>query len=87
MLTVYSNLIKREEVLSRIGDDIQSLANLLNDITCEIKVASAACKNKDIEASINAMNDSEQLFKAAGAMIENVKGNLTSYVEIGRAHV
>ena len=49
MLTVYSNLIKREEVLSRIGDDIQSLANLLNDITCEIKVASAACKNKDID--------------------------------------
>ena len=79
-LAYYSTLVKKESLMDRIHLDAEELASIANDLVCEIKVASVASKNRNIEESLNAIGRAEQLIKIVDAMLGNVKNNTQAYV-------
>ena len=79
-LAYYSTLVKKESLMDRIHLDTEELASIANDLVCEIKVASVASKNRNIEESLNAIGRAEQLIKIVDAMLGNVKNNTQAYV-------
>ena len=93
MLAYYSTLLKKEEILKRLTDDITNLAEIANEVVCEIKVAGAGGKNRDPETIINSLEQAQKLNKVVSLMINNVKENTVLYInsltpiKIGRAHV
>ena len=79
-LAYYTTLLKKEEILKRLGEDASALAELANDLVCEIKTTAAACKNRDVETIISSTSQAENLVKVVGAMLDNLKGNANAYV-------
>lgn len=79
-LAYYSTLVKKETLMDRIHLDAEELASISNDLVCEIKAASVACKNRNIEETLSAIEQSEQLIKVINAMLGNLKNNTQAYV-------
>ena len=79
MLAMYSSLIKKEEIMNRISQDAEELAILANDLVCELKIISASSKNKNLESSMSAVNNAEELVNQVKAMVMNIKVNLNGY--------
>jgi Sec-independent protein translocase protein TatA len=79
-LAYYTTLLKKEEILKRLGEDASVLAEIANDLVCEIKTTAAACKNRDVETIISSTSQAENLVKVVGAMLDNLKGNTNAYV-------
>ena len=79
MLAMYSSLIKKEEIMNRISQDAEELAILANDLVCELKIISASSKNKNLESSMNAVSNAEELVNQVKAMVMNIKVNLNGY--------
>lgn len=79
MLAMYSSLIKKEEIMNRISQDAEELAILANDLVCELKIISASSKNKNLESSMSAVNNAEELVNQVKAMVTNIKVNLNGY--------
>ena len=79
-LAYYTTLLKKEEILKRLGEDASVLAEIANDLVCEIKTTAAACKNRDVETIISSTSQAENLVKVVGAMLDNLKGNANAYV-------
>lgn len=81
MLAYYTSIVKKEDLLIRLSEDLDSLAELSNELVCEIKVAAVTCKNKNIEDTIEKCRKAEELSKIISAMIKNVSSNLEGYLE------
>lgn len=79
MLAMYSSLIKKEEILNRVSQDAEELAAIANDLVCELKIISASSKNKNLESSMNAVSNAEELVNQVKAMVMNIKVNLNGY--------
>ena len=80
MLAYYSSLLKKEELLKRLGEDASALAEIANDLVCEIKTAAVSCKNRDVETILTSISQAENLIKIINAMLENFKNNTNGYV-------
>lgn len=79
-LAYYSTLVKKESLMDRIHLDAEELASIANDVVCEIKIASVASKNKNVEESLLAIDKAEELIKIVNAMLGNIKSNTQAYV-------
>lgn len=79
-LAYYSTLVKKESLMDRIHLDAEELASIANDLVCEIKVASVASKNRNIEEALSAIEKAQQLIQIVDAMLGNVKNNTQAYV-------
>lgn len=79
-LAYYSTLIKKESLMDRIHLDTEELASIANDLVCEIKIASVASKNRNIEESLSAFEKAQQLIQIVDAMLGNIKNNTQAYV-------
>ena len=79
-LAYYSTLVKKESLMDRIHLDAEELASVANNLVCEIKVASASCKNRDIESILNSITQAEESIKIVNAMLNNLKNNTQAYL-------
>lgn len=80
MLAMYSSLIKKEEIMSRVSQDAEELATIANDLVCELKMLSASSKNKNLENSLENVTRAEELSNEVRAMVNNIKINLNGYI-------
>lgn len=80
MLAVYSSLVKKEDLIERIRLDAENLANMTNDLVCELKVVAAACKSKDAETLLSSTEQAENLSRIVGMIATNVRNNSISYI-------
>ena len=79
-LAYYSNLIKKENIMERIHLDTEELANIANDLVCELKFLSSSCKNKNIEDALENLTKSEEIVGILNVMIKNSRENIEAYV-------
>jgi hypothetical protein len=80
MLAYYSSLVKKEELMERISLDADQVASLANNLVCDLKVFSSACKNKNIEICMESIKSAEEYIKIVEAMTQNLKSNVEGYV-------
>lgn len=80
-LAYYSTIIKKEELLDRLADDISEAANSANDLVCHLKVASSSSKSKNVADLLAALASAQELIPAISALVENLNSNAVGYVK------
>lgn len=80
MLAYYTTVIKREEILDKIGEDGRNLSTLVNDLACSLKEFKASCEIRDVESSQKLLLESEDLLKTIVPILTNIRSNFDSYL-------
>ena len=80
MLAVYSTLLKKEDVLPKIGTDIAEIANMANDLTCDLKITANYCKEKNGLVALENLESMKDTINILNAMIQNSVENIKAYV-------
>lgn len=80
-LAYYSTIVKKEEVLERISEDILNVANIANDLACDLKAANAAAKIKNIEDLLSSLRKCQQLIVVINTMVDNIHNNTITYTQ------
>ena len=80
MLAYYTSIVKRDELLRRILTDAEDLAELANDLICEVKAFSAASVGGTAENAIVALKQADDKSKMVTTMCGNLKSNYEAYL-------
>lgn len=80
MLINYSSIIKQADLLDKISEDAESIAETANEVVCSVKACGTDIRHGNVQRTLEFLQEATLNNKIVGMMLENLQSNVNSYI-------